>query len=137
VVEIDIMNTLYICEGNLGRSQMAEAFHRAYYCSPVTSAGIKVDGHKGEHVPQNICDVMREVRVDILGHVAKPIDEEMLHFASRVVVLCEKEKCPDYVRRRPDVLYWAISDTKHEGIDGLREIRDEIQVNVLRIFHSK
>ena len=127
--EAAIMNTLYVCENNLVKSQIAYALHWNHFGGRnVDSAGVNVDGQEGAHVSNDLCEIMKEVGVEINGQRAKQLTEYMVSSASRVIVLCPKEICPKYLTgaRDADVIYWNISDLISHEMEELRKTRDEI-----------
>ena len=122
---------LFLCTGNAARSQMAEAFLRAYAGDhfDVYSAGLK----PREINPLTI-RVMAERGFDLAGQRAKGLDEYLgtVHFGYLVTV-CQRahEECPvfPFVHER---LSWPFEDpAKAEGseevrLDAFRRVRDEI-----------
>ena len=76
---------LFVCVGNAGRSQMAEAFfnHLASGKDKAMSAGTK----PASAVDPRTIDVMREVGIDISGNKPKALTMEMLEQADRVITM--------------------------------------------------
>lgn len=126
---------LFICQGNVGRSQMAEGFYNALVQQDgAISAGIDNVGEKYGYRPtQEIVAVMREEGIDVSGQVVKQLKDEMLGEAKRVVVLCDQEMCPSSVQERENVLFAQVSDPYQMDMDATRQIRDQIKEIVLRL----
>ena len=123
---------LFVCTGNIARSQMAEGLARALAAPgvEVASAGTKPNP-KGVH-PLAI-EVLREKGIDASAHRSKHIDELQGEF-DFVITLCDSaaQECPMYPARRAR-LHWGLTDPAAAGNDParqralFREIRDEIE----------
>jgi arsenate reductase (thioredoxin) len=124
---------LFVCVGNAGRSQMAEAFfnHLAKGRARAISAGTK----PASTVDPNTVAVMREVGIDISAARPKALTMEMLEQADRVVTMgCGVEGvCPASFVETED---WQIEDTKGRSVDDLRQIRGEIRAMVHRLLNE-
>ena len=124
---------LFVCVGNSGRSQMAEAFFnqaaggKARAISAGTKPASAVD-------PQTI-EVMREVGIDISGAKPKALTMEMLEQADRVVTMgCGVEGvCPASFVETED---WQLEDPKGKSLEDVRRIRDEIKTRVTRLLEK-
>ncbi len=129
------MKILFICRGNVGRSQMAEALFRKRFGNlyEVMSAGTKLSGPEqpiGELMPQieEVLAVMKEEGIDISMSVRKQLTEEMLTNADRVFVVMEKdEELPEYLLVSPKPIRWSIADPKGKDVDFTREVKDQIK----------
>ena len=85
---------LFVCVGNSGRSQMAEAFFNqlANGKARAISAGTK----PAANVEPTVVKVMKEVGIDVSGNKPKPLTPEMIDQANLVVTMgCSAEAvCP-------------------------------------------
>ncbi len=124
---------LFVCVGNSGRSQMAEAFFNQAAGSKARaiSAGTKPAGA----VDPNTVAVMREVGIDISAARPKALTMEMLDQASRVVTMgCGVEGvCPASLVETED---WQLEDPKGKPIEEVRRIRDEIRAKVMKLLEK-
>jgi len=122
---------LFVCVGNAGRSQMAEAFFNqaANGRARAISAGTKPAGA----VDLRIVEVMREVGIDISAARPKALTVEMLEQADRVVTMgCGVEGvCPASFVETED---WQLEDPKGKSLEEVRRIRDEIRARVTRLL---
>ena len=126
---------LFLCSGNSARSQMAEAFLRAY-------AGDNVDAYSAGLEPMEIhpltIRVMQERGLDLAGQHAKGLSQFLgkVHFGYLVTV-CDRaqEMCPVFpgVAKR---LFWPFEDparavgTEDDRLATFRRVRDAIDDRV-------
>jgi arsenate reductase len=123
---------LFICTGNIARSQMAEGLARALAATgvEVTSAGTQPNP-RGVH--PLAMEMLREKGIDASGQRAKHVDDLQGEF-DYVITLCDSaaQECPAYPARRAR-LHWGLPDPAAAGGDParerslFREICDEIE----------
>ena len=127
-------NVLFICVENAGRSQMAEAFFRKFGSDRfnVSSAGTTPSPQLNPIVIQ----VMKEIGIDMVNQKPKVLSDSMIANSSKTVNMgcIDKESCPSLFVK--DVLDWNISDPKEKSINEVREIRDNIQSEVMNLIKS-
>jgi len=123
---------LFVCVENAGRSQMAEGFFRKYAPEfQVMSAGTQPKPELNTIVVQ----VMNEVGIDITKQKPKKLTDEMIEQSITVNMGCmDRDSCPSLFVK--DVVDWSISDPKDKDIEQVREIRDEIQKQVLNLIQK-
>jgi arsenate reductase (thioredoxin) len=126
-----VKTVLFVCVGNAGRSQMAEAFFNqaAGGKARAISAGTK----PASAVDPRTIEVMREVGIDISAARPKALTMEMLEQADRVVTMgCGAEGvCPASFVETED---WQLEDPKGKSLEEVRRIRDEIRARVTRLL---
>ena len=125
------LRILFVCTGNSARSQMAEAFVRAY-------GGPTVEAHSAGIDPKGLnpfaVEVMRERGIDISRHQSKAFSEDLARTMDYVITVCghAEERCPALpprVKRR----HWPLDDpARAEGSpeqvrEAFRRSRDEIE----------
>lgn len=124
---------LFVCVGNAGRSQMAEAFfnHLAQGKTKAISAGTK----PASAVDPQTVQVMREVGIDISAARPKALTMQMLGQANRVISMgCGVEGvCPASFAETED---WQLEDPKGKPIEEVRRTRDEIRARVLDLLEE-
>jgi arsenate reductase len=124
---------LFLCTGNSARSQMAEAFLRAYAGEQfeVHSAGVEPKGH----IIPDVLLVMKEIGLDMSDQRSKSVTEYLgkLHFAHVITVCGDAEKnCPAIFLNMGKHEHWPFDDpAKFEGsdserLDFTRSVRDQI-----------
>jgi arsenate reductase len=120
------VNVLFVCVANSGRSVMAETLFRraAQGRHEARSAG----SEPGTAPHPQVVEALREVGIDVSGHVPHKLDAEALTWAEVAVSTCSEEVCPvtPGVRR----LSWVFADPKHLPLERVRQIRDEIEQRV-------
>jgi arsenate reductase (thioredoxin) len=129
------MKVLFICKGNVGRSQIAEALFRKLTNNKtdVASAGIKLSGPEqpiGELMPQikEVLDVMNEEGIDVSTSVRNQLTEQMVENADKVITIIEdEEQLPEYLQKSPKLIRWNVPDPKGKDLEFTRNVRDQIK----------
>ncbi|MEK9682727.1 MAG: arsenate reductase ArsC [Nitrosopumilus sp.] len=127
-------NVLFVCVENAGRSQMAEAFFRKY--APAKYNVISAGTTPSSQLNPVVVEVMKEVGIDMTQQSPKTLSDDMINNSSKTINMgcIDKESCPALFVK--DVLDWNISDPKEKSIDDVREIRDQILKEVLKLVES-
>lgn len=134
---MDRKRIMFICIHNSGRSQMAEAFVRAYAGDRFEAASSGIE--PGQLNPL-VVRAMGEIGISMEGQYAKKAQDfvdrnERFDF---VVTVCDEsnaERCPMFPGRHTR-LHWgfpdpsAIPGTDEEKLAGIRPIRDAIGARV-------
>ena len=125
-------DVLFVCVENAGRSQMAEAFFRKFTENRfnVISAGTTPSKELNPIVVQ----VMKEIGIDMNSQNPKMLSESMISNSFKTVNMgcMDKESCPTLFEK--DVIEWNISDPKEKTVEQIREIRDQIKSEVLKLI---
>ena len=129
-------NVLFLCTGNSARSQMAEAFLRAY-------AGERFNAYSAGLEPRGIhpytIEVMREIGLDISGQRSKGLQEYLgrMHFGFLITVCARaEEQCPRVFPGVGQRMYWDIPDPlafegpPEETLAHFRQVRDLVERHV-------
>lgn len=134
------MKFLFICRGNVGRSQMAAAFFNKFSkTNQAESAGIKVDEREGQRLGdlqgsgKTVTEIMKEERIDISNNVRRQLTTEMINNADKIIVLAEEDVITDELRNNPKAIFWNIEDPLNTPIERHREIRDQIKGLVISL----
>lgn len=128
---------LFLCTGNSARSQMAEAFLRAYAGEhfEIHSAGIEPKGY----ILPEVLMVMKERGLDLSGQTSKSVREYLgkTHFSHVITVCAEaEENCPTVFLNMGIHEHWAFADpAKLQGDDAeklgfTRKVRDQIDQRI-------
>jgi protein-tyrosine-phosphatase len=122
---------LFVCVGNSGRSQMAEAFLNHFAKGQVRA--ISAGTEPAPSVSRTAVEAMREVGIDISKNKPKTLTPEMIDQANLVITMgCGAEAaCPaSWIETRD----WGLEDPKGKPIEKVREIRDEIKARVTELL---
>lgn len=130
---------LFLCTGNSARSQMAEAFLRAYAGDhfDVYSAGLEP---KGRILP-DVLLVMKEIGLDMAGQTSKGVEEYLgkAVFAHTVTVCGDaEENCPAIFLSMGKHEHWPFDDPARmqgddaERLEAVRAVRDGISARVIQ-----
>lgn len=130
------IKVLFLCTANSARSQMAEAFLRAY-------GGDRFEVHSAGLEPKEVnpytLKVMNEIGYDLAGHYSKGI-EAYLHkkYFNYVITVCDSadRNCPTVWPGIIHRLHWSFEDPAAEEEDGskklekFRLVRDLIELKI-------
>lgn len=130
------MKILFVCLGNVARSQMAEAYYNYFTNSKeAVSAGVlDFTPEKYGHPIKEVIDVMREDGIDVAKQNVDYINKEMVDNSKKIFVMCKKEECPDFLVKSKKVTFWKVEDPFGSSLDNFRKIRDEIKNKVREII---
>ena len=127
---------LFVCLGNVARSQMAEAFYNHFTKSQsgISAGVLDYTPKKYGHPIREVIEVMREEGLDVAQQQVKEITPEMAAEADDIFVMCQREECPDFLLSFPRVTFWDIADPFGTHMDSFRSVRDEIKKKILSIL---
>ena len=114
-------SVLFVCVGNQGRSVMAERLFRRAVSGrhQARSAG----STPGTAVHPQVLEALSELGLDASDHVPRKLDDEAVGWADVVVATCD-DACPVIPGKR--YVSWQLPDPKHQPLERVRELRDEI-----------
>jgi arsenate reductase len=125
---------LFVCVGNSGRSQMAEAIFNKL--KPDGFRAISAGTKSAKEVNPLVVQVLREIGIDASGARPKPISTKMISEAEKIITMgCEASNfCPArFLSRVED---WNIEDPKGKTLDEIRSIRDTIHDHVRELLRQ-
>ncbi|HEU0304835.1 MAG TPA: arsenate reductase ArsC [Gaiellaceae bacterium] len=123
------MNAYFVCVGNAGRSQMAEAFAKELG-HEARSAGSRPESQ----LHPEVVEAMGELGIDISGRVPKGITREDVEWADVVVTMGCGDACPVLPGKR--YLDWQLRDPIGLPLEEVREIRDDIRRRVTELLEA-
>ncbi|MBU0768407.1 MAG: low molecular weight phosphatase family protein [Proteobacteria bacterium] len=132
------MKALFICCGNVCRSQIAEGYYNFFTKSNnASSAGISDSTPlKHSHPTKEVIQIMEEEGIDTSKKIVKSITKEMVDSAGRIFIMCPKERCPKFLLDSNKNTFWDIDDPYDTSIDNHRRVRDEIKKRVGQLIEK-
>jgi|SRR5579859_5597955 len=126
-----MLTFIFACIHNAGRSQMSAAFFNQL-ADPSLARAISAGTQPAEHVHPVVVDAMREVDIDLSNAKPQKLTADLAKDAAMLVTMGCGDECP-YVPglRRDD---WPLPDPKGQGIESVRQTRDEIKRRVLQLL---
>lgn len=122
---------IFACIHNAGRSQMSAAFFNQL-ADPELAHGISAGTQPAEHVHPVVVDAMREVGIDLSDAKPQKLTMELAQNAEMLVTMGCGDECPYVPGLRHDD--WPLPDPKGQGIESIRQTRDEIKRRVLQLL---
>ena len=113
----------FVCVGNAGRSQMAQAFYERLG-GEARSAGSR----PAEDLDQAVVEAMDEIGIDLSGRRPKPITREDVEWADVVVTMGCGDACP--VLPAKEYVEWNLADPVGMCLEEVRELRSIVQQKV-------
>jgi protein-tyrosine-phosphatase len=129
------MRLLFICKGNVARSQMAAELFTKYTGIKAFSAGVKVfenENQKIREVPlaEPIIRLIKKEGINIEENSRKQLTPEMLNLFDRIIVMSELENNPNYLQQHPKAEFWEIKDPKGMSDADVEEIIFQLKKNI-------
>jgi arsenate reductase (thioredoxin) len=127
----NMQKVIFACVHNAGRSQMSAAFFNQF-ADPKRALAISAGTQPAEHVHPVVVEAMLEVGIDLRNAKPQRLTAELAQNAEILVTMGCGDECP-YVPglRRDD---WPLPDPKGQGIESVRQTRDEIKRRVLQLL---
>lgn len=120
------MNYLFICNGNVARSQEAEYFFNDL-SEDDTAKSAGVNAKVGKPLDPLVLEVMQEVDYGMPSAYRKLVTEEMVDWAHKIISFMPLDELPDYIQKRKnDVEFWDVPDPQHKPVEFHRKVRDDI-----------
>ena len=116
----ELPRAFFVCIGNAGRSQMAQAFYEARG-GEARSAGSLPE----RELHPEVVEAMREVGFDLVGRRPKAIAREEVEWAELVVTMGCGDACPVLPGKR--YVEWSLPDPAGLPLERVRAVRDEIE----------
>jgi arsenate reductase len=113
----------FVCIGNAGRSQMAQALYERLG-GEARSAG----SHPEHELHPEVIEVMRELGVDLSDRRPRGIEQDDVQWADVIVTMGCGDACPVLPGKR--YLDWNLPDPAGRPVEEVRALRDDIQRRV-------
>jgi arsenate reductase len=123
---------LFVCVHNAGRSQMAAGLltHLSRGTIEVLSAG----SMPGDRINPVAVEAMAEIGIDIAGEQPKKLSVDAVQASDVVITMGCGDECPYFPGKRYED--WELTDPAGQGIETVREVRDEIARRVEELIAS-
>ena len=123
---------LFVCVHNAGRSQMAAGFLKEL--SGETIEVLSAGSMPGHQINPVAVEAMAEVGIDIAGEQPKKLSTEAVQASDVVVTMGCGDECPYFPGKRYED--WELTDPAGQGIETVREVRDEIKTRIEGLIAS-
>ena len=144
------MNVLFVCNGNVARSQVAEAMFNHLSEHKATSAGTAVRhlDREGQTIrahaespdapitPRVVLELMLEKGFDLSDNVRNQVTPEMVDAADRVILMLGRIPPEDFLARSDKAEVWDLADPVHTSRESTAMIIDEVAQRVQRLIQE-
>lgn len=117
---------LFVCIGNAGRSQMAQAFYEELG-GEARSAG----SQPSVELHANVVEAMHEAGVDISSRRPKGFTDADVEWAEVVVTMGCGDVCPFFPGKQ--YVDWNLPDPASMTLDEVRALRDDVKHRVAQL----
>lgn len=135
------MKVLFVCQANIGRSQVAQTCFDQLSSHESSGAGMAVDEitAKGNWPSKKLKDVpnqrsveyiKREFGVDISDRERRQLTPQLMDEADMVVVINDKANWPHYVTEGGKVVFWDIQDGVGQADEAAYQIFGQVRNKV-------
>jgi protein-tyrosine-phosphatase len=135
------MKILFVCQANVGRSQVAHGFFGSISKHEPSSAGTEVEQMMAEFPASTrmVKDALRQKHaipdmrkhgIDISENLRDQLTPEMVDEADKVIVIADREAWPDYLNAADNVTAWDFPDPVGRDAESAGQIFDEIKRRV-------
>lgn len=114
---------LFVCIGNAGRSQMAQALYERLG-GEARSAGLRPESE----LHQTVVDAMRDLGIDISARRPKGFTDDDVRWADVVVTMGCGDVCPFFPGK--EYVDWDLPDPAAMPPEDVQALRDEIERRV-------
>ena len=128
------MNILFICNGNVARSQEAALYFNTLEVGLDNARSAGVNPIIGKPIEPLVIQVLAEDGISMEGCYRKQLTPEMVATAGRVISFMEIEKLPDFARSHRDISFWNVPDPRHQDINFHRQVRDAVKERVKNLL---
>jgi len=129
----------FVCVQNAGRSQMATAFAEQARAELDVTEDIEIETggtQPADHVHPEVVEVMAEKGIDLSDRVPTDVTPDDLRAMDLVITMgCSAEGvCP--AAWNGESRDWDLDDPDGQGLESVREIRDDIEQRVDVLFEE-
>ena len=122
-----MLNVIFACVHNAGRSQMAAAFFNQL-ADPHKAHAVSAGTEPGDRIHPEVQTVMHDVGIDLSHAKPQKLTRELANEAQLLITMGCGDKCPFVPGLRRDD--WPLPDPKGLPLDEVRAIRDDVHRRV-------
>jgi arsenate reductase len=126
-----VLNVIFACIHNAGRSQMAAGFFNQL-ADPARAHAVSAGTDPGPRVHPEVQAVMLEKGIDLSAATPRKLTNQLGASASLLITMGCGDQCPLVTGLRRDD--WPLRDPKGLPLDEVRSIRDEIERRVRELL---
>ena len=135
------MKILFVCRGNVGRSQMAEALFSKISGIKSFSAGTKIGEKENQKIKElllaePVIRFMKKEGIDISENVRTNVTPKMIKKYDKIIVMAEPETVPEYLSKSNKIEVWDIKDPKGMDDAGYEKIISKIKNKIKEFLKS-
>ncbi|MCL2280983.1 hypothetical protein FWC31_03870 [Candidatus Saccharibacteria bacterium] len=136
------MRILFICQHNLGRSQIAQAFFNHLTDtnnakSVGTSVGMYPEKTLGEFKEETrATKVMREVGLDLTKAPLRQITPASVRGIGQIISFVSRAELPEWLQNDARVQIWLVKNYPAQDMETVRRQRDEILRGVRKLVKT-
>ena len=133
------MRILFICRGNVGRSQMAEALFTKYTGLKAFSAGTRVFENKNQEIrelslAEPIIRFMKKEGLDVRKNLRTQLTPKMINQFDKIIIMAEPETIPTYLSNKDNTEIWDIKDPKGMNDKDYEKIISQIKNKIKQLI---
>ncbi len=138
-----MIDLLFICQGNIARSQIAEWFAKKYFPNKnIKSCWIDNVWYKYNFMCYKpAIGKMKEKNIDISKQKPKEITKDLVENSKKIIVFCKEKECnnsfTDYLKNHKNVEYLAIWDPNKKWEVFLKNTINQIEKIVIFLYWDR
>jgi len=144
------MEVLFVCNGNITRSQIAKALFNRLSTNHAESAGTRVqkDNREGQTLGEVVeeaaargvsvvvLQLMAEEQMDLSENTRKQVTAAMVEAADKVIVMADRDTLPEYMLSCEKVVFWDLVDTLEASYEFVLAVKEQIKQRVHDLVHE-
>ena len=136
------MEVLFVCNGNISRSQIAKALFNRLSTNHAESAGTRVHQREGQTLQEIVTEaaargvsvvvlqLMADEQLDLSDNTRRQVTQAMVDAADKVIVMADRDSLPDYLQSSEKVVFWDLQDTLDGSHEFVLAVKEEIKQRV-------
>ena len=144
------MEVLFVCNGNITRSQIAKALFNRLSTNHAESAGTRVqkDNREGQTLGEVVeeaaargvsvvvLQLMAEEQMDLSENTRKQVTAAMVEAADKVIVMADRDTLPEYMLSCEKVVFWDLVDTLEASYEFVLAVKEQIKQRFQDLVHE-